>query len=50
MHNINFIRENPTEFDNYMKQRGEHPISNKILELDKVKRETQTVLQNLLAE
>ena len=31
-----------------MKQRGEHPISNKILELDKVKRETQTVLQNLL--
>ena len=50
MHNINFIRENPTEFDNYMKQRGEHPISNKILELDKVKRETQTVLQSLLAE
>lgn len=50
MHNINFIRENPTEFDNYMKQRGEHPISSKILELDKVKRETQTVLQNLLAE
>ena len=50
MHNINFIRENPIEFDNYMKQRGEHPISNKILELDKVKRETQTVLQNLLAE
>ena len=33
MHNINFIRENPTEFDNYMKQRGEQPISNKILEL-----------------
>ena len=50
MHNINFIRENPTEFDNYMKQRGEQPISNKILEVDKVKRETQTVLQNLLAE
>ena len=50
MHNINFIRENPTEFDNYMKQRGEKPISNKILELDKVKRETQTILQNLLAE
>ena len=50
MHNINFIRENPTEFDNCMKQRGEYPISNKILELDKVKRETQTILQNLLAE
>ena len=50
MHNINFIRENPTEFDNYMKQRGEKPISNKILELDKIKRETQTVHQSLLAE
>ena len=26
------------------------PIANKIIEIDKVKRETQTVLQNLLAE
>ncbi len=50
MHNINYIRENPTEFDNAMKLRGENPISSKILEIDKVKRETQTVHQNLLAE
>ena len=50
MHNINYIRENPTEFDNFMKLRDENPIANKIIEIDKVKRETQTVLQNLLAE
>ena len=50
MHNINYIRDNPTEFDNAMKLRGEEPISSKILEIDKTKRETQTVLQNLLSE
>ena len=50
MHNINYIRENPTEFDNAMKIRGEKPISSKILEIDKTKRETQTVLQHLLSE
>ena len=49
MHNINYIRENPTEFDNFMKARSEKPIANKIIEIDKVKRETQTILQNLLA-
>ena len=50
MHNINYIRENPTAFDNAMKLRGEEPISSKILEIDKIKRETQTVLQNILSE
>ncbi len=50
MHNINYIRDNPTEFDNAMKLRGEQPMSSKILEIDKIKRETQTVLQNLLSE
>ena len=45
MHNINYIRDNPTEFDNLMKTRGENPIANKIIEIDKVKRETQTILQ-----
>ena len=34
MHNINYIRENPTEFDNFMKTRGENPIANKIIEID----------------
>ena len=50
MHNINFIRENPIEFDNAMKQRGEQSLSKKILEIDEQKRTTQTLLQNLLAE
>ncbi len=50
MHNINYIRDNPIEFDNAMKLRGEDAISYKILEIDKIKRETQTVLQNLLSE
>ena len=50
MHDINFIRENPIQFDNAMKQRGENPLSKKILEIDLKKRNTQTLLQNLLAE
>ena len=50
MHNINFIRDNPVEFDNFMKTRGEKPIANKIIEIDKEKRESQTVLQGILAE
>ena len=36
MHNINYIRENPVEFDNSMKLRGENPISTKLLEIDKL--------------
>ena len=31
MHNINYIRENPVEFDNFMKTSGENPIANKII-------------------
>ena len=50
MHNIRFIRENPTEFDNAMKLRGEKPCSSKILKIDEDKRNTQSVLQNLLFE
>jgi len=50
VHNINYIRENPIEFDNFMKTRGENPIANKIIEIDKEKREAQTVLQDLLSE
>ena len=34
MHDINFIRENPIEFDNLIKQRGENPCSEKILIID----------------
>jgi seryl-tRNA synthetase len=50
MHNINFIRENATAFDNAMKQRGETPCSVKIIKIDEEKRNTQTILQNMLAE
>ncbi len=50
MHNINFIRDNPVEFDNLMKLRGENPISSKIIEIDIEKRKNQTILQTLLAE
>jgi len=50
MHNINFIRDNPVEFDNAMKQRNEKPCSKKIIEIDEEKRKTQTVLQNILAD
>ena len=50
MHNIDYIRKNPTEFDNAMKLRGEKPCSSKILEIDEDKRNAQTLLQNLLAE
>lgn len=50
MHNLIFIRENPVEFDNFMKTRGEKPIANKIIEIDKEKRESDTILQNILAE
>ena len=50
MHNINFIRENATAFDNAMKQRGEIPCSVKIIKIDEEKRNTQTILQKILAE
>ncbi len=50
MHNINHIRNNPIAFDNAMKIRGEKVRSEKILEIDEKKRNTQTILQNLLAE
>ena len=50
MLNLNFIRNNPTEFDNSMKLRGEQPCSSQILKIDEDRRNTQTVLQNLLAE
>ena len=50
MIDINFIRENSVEFDNSMKNRGLEPISSTILKIDEEKRNTQTVLQNILAE
>ena len=50
MHDINFIRNNPVQFDNAMKSRGVDPCVDKVIKIDVEKRNTQTVLQNILAE
>lgn len=50
MHDINYIRDNPIEFDNALKKRGENNYSKKILKIDEEKRKAQTLLQELLAE
>ena len=50
MHNINYIRDNPIQFDNAMKDRGEKPCSDKIIKIDLDKRNTQTILQNIFAD
>ena len=50
MHDISFIRTNPTQFDNALKSRGIDPCAEKIKKIDEEKRNTQTVLQNILAE
>ena len=50
MIDINYIRNNSIEFDNLMKSRGMNPCSEKIIKIDEEKRNTQTVLQNILSE
>jgi seryl-tRNA synthetase len=50
MHDIKFIRENPTNFDLGLKRRGLAPLSSKILELDKNRRFAQTQFQTLQAK
>ena len=50
MHDINFIRKNPVEFDNRIKLRGVSHCAEKINKIDEERRNTQTVLQNILAE
>ena len=50
MLDINFIRNNPVEFDNSLQIRGLEPCSDKIIKIDEEKRNTQTVLQNILSE
>ena len=49
MHDIKFIRENPSEFDSQLARRGLPAMSAQILELDAAKRNTQTALQDLQA-
>ena len=50
MHDIDFIRKNPVEFDNLINTRGEKSLSSIIIKIDEEKRNTQTILQNILSE
>ena len=50
MHDINYIRNNPDEFDRLLKLRFIDPHSKKILLLDKLKREILTTSQNLRSQ
>ena len=50
MHDIKFIRENPTQFDAQLARRGLLPVSGKILELDAQRRALQTEAQQLLEQ
>ena len=50
MHNIQFIRNNPIEFDNLLSKRNINPISKIILKIDSEKRKSHTALQKLQEE
>ncbi|MCK6418372.1 MAG: serine--tRNA ligase [Alphaproteobacteria bacterium] len=50
MHDINFIRKQPQDFDKAMGRRGLTPQSPEILKLDEERRAAQTELQKLQAE
>lgn len=45
MHDIRFIRENPEQFDELLKNRGLLPIADRIMQLDKQHRQILTDLQ-----
>lgn len=47
MHDINWIRSHPVEFDHAMKRRGLEPLSNQILQIDEQRRELLTKQQHL---
>ncbi|QXK92006.1 serine--tRNA ligase [Neoehrlichia mikurensis] len=47
MHNINFIRNNPKEFDNAMQSRNFEKIAHKIITLDSIRKQLLTQLYEL---
>ncbi len=49
MHDINFIRQNTDLFDAHMKRRKINIVALDILKIDKLRRDSQTELQNLQA-
>jgi len=50
MFDIRWIRDNPEDFDTGMKARGLDPQSDRILALDLVRRDAQTLAQNIQSE
>lgn len=50
MHDIKWIRENPTHFDEAIQTRGFDPLSHTILNLDSLQRESIAKLQDLQTE
>ncbi len=50
MHNIEYIRNHPQEFDNALIKRGLKATSEIILKIDSEKRKSQTMLQKLQEE
>ena len=45
MHDLKYIRENPSDFDAALARRGDDPVSTRILELDERRRALQTEVQ-----
>ncbi|MEQ1510791.1 MAG: serine--tRNA ligase [Sphingopyxis sp.] len=50
MHDIRTIRENPAAFDAGLKRRGLAPMTDALLDFDRVRRELQTRVENLRAD
>jgi seryl-tRNA synthetase len=50
MHDIKLIRENPAAFDAALAKRGLSPLADKLLEIDRVRREQLTAEQTNVAE
>jgi seryl-tRNA synthetase len=50
MHDIKLIRENPAAFDAALARRGLSPLADKLLEIDRVRREQLTAEQTNVAE
>lgn len=50
MHDIKFIRDNPVEFDDLLRKRGEEGVSDVVLQLDLARRNTLAEMQELQHE
>ena len=50
MHDIKFIRDNPAAFDAALKRRGVAPVSARVLEIDKLRRDHITLAETAVAK